>query len=110
MARKFSAVYPWMLNFNFKTPEELYVYAALFDVTEYTGGNGFIGSLKHFYNFLCFGKTGKTVEDLKSAISALQEDGVIEVYNVSSNAKYQIYQFVATVGKFTYNKEDWALQ
>ena len=110
MASKFKAVYPWMLDFNFKTPEELYVYAAIFGITEYTGGTGFIGSLKYFYNFVGFNETGKTVEELKSTISALQEDGVIEVYTANSSANCQSYQFVATVGEFTYNKEDWTLQ
>ena len=109
MSKRFSAVYPWMLDFNFKTPEELYVYAAIFGLTDYNCGIGFAGTLKHFYNFLGFSEIGKTVEDLKSTISALQEDGVIEVYIANSSANYQSYKFVATVGEFTYNKEDWTL-
>lgn len=109
MSKRFSAVYPWMFNFNFKTPEELYVYAAVFGLTDYNGGNGFIGTLQHFYNFLGFSETGKTVKDLKNVINALREDGVIEVYNVTAGQKYPSFQIVATVGEFTYNKEDWTL-
>ena len=52
----------------------------------------------------------KQVKDLKNVINALREDGVIEVYNVTSGQKWPSFQIVATVGEFTYNKEDWTLQ
>lgn len=106
MSKRFSAVYPWMFSFNFKTPEELYVYAAVFGLTDYNCGIGFTGTLKHFYNFLGFGDAFKTVKDLKNVINALREDGVIEVYIANSSAECPSFQIVATVGEFTYNKED----
>lgn len=109
MSNRYSAVYPWMFDFDFKTPEELYVYAAVFGLTNYNGGIGFTGTLQHFYNFLGLNGTGKTVRELKSVINDLREDGVIEVYNANSSADCPSFQIVATVGEFTYNKEDWTL-